>query len=305
MTAVRAIFANDLSTFPHIGCELVNGNLKQAIREIATLVGTIPHDQLAQPEALRTLKQGDVIVINGEGNFHARNPRKLGEIHALSIAAKKIGKRVALINTVGQDIPPGLDLSVFDFVSTRESSSERAFREAGYTGELMVAPDGTLLTKHEPTLQRANRVIVTDCVLRRSTRELRDFARSLRKLGHDVKFVSFKKKRFFNKSLPIADMLDLFAGSRLVVAGRFHANCFAFITQTPVASLDSNTHKTRSMMQDFGFEDQHFGNIDQLQAAVLEALDNPLALSKATTADQLERCRQTIMTSLRRALDLA
>lgn len=303
MSSVRAIFANDLSSFPHIGCELVNENLKQEIRAIASLAGTIRHDQLAQPQAFRTVGEGDVLVINGEGNFHGRNLRKLGEIMALATEGRRLGKRVALINTVGQDIPDGLDLGVFDFVSVRESESGRVFREAGYQGELMVAPDGTLLTEYTAAQPRRDRIVVTDSVLRSPTHDLRALARELRGRKLDVVYTTFRKSWLRGRS--VRAMLDLFGSARLVVAGRFHANCFAFITQTPVVSVDSNTHKTRSMMQDFGFGAQHFDDFGALRAWVFKEAEREYRGASGTTSAQLGQCRQTIRTALQRALGVS
>jgi hypothetical protein len=314
VASIKVIYANDLSSVPHFGCKLVNENLKDAIRGMAILIGTVPHDHLADPQSFRMLNDCDVLVINGEGNFHGRNLRKLGEIVALATEGRKLGKRVALINTVGQDIPAGLDLSVFDFVSVRESESEEAFREAGYKGDLMVAPDGTLLTEFTGATLRGNQIIVTDSVLSRQRRELRSLTRDLRGRGLDVVYAPFHRKwkdivcgpfrRGWFQGKSVESILALFGSAQLIVSGRFHANCFALITQTPVVSIDSNTHKTRSMMHDFALADhQHFDDIGKLRSFVFGALDKK-AMIAAVSQAQLDSARQTIRTSLQRALGI-
>lgn len=314
MTPTRVIYANDLSSVPHFGCKLVNENLKGAIRDMALLIGTIPHDRLADPKSLRLLNDIDVLVINGEGNFHGRNPRKLAEIVALATEGRRLGKRVALINTVGQNIPMGLNLGVFDFVSVRESESETAFRKAGYQGPLMVAPDGTLLTEFTECQSRGGQIVVTDSVLSRQRRELRGLTRDLRRHGFDVVYVPFHRKwkdivygpfrRGWFQGKSVESILSLFGRAQLVVSGRFHANCFALLTRTPVVSIDSNTHKTRSMMQDFGLaEHQHFDDFEKLRAFVLSSVDTKSAI--AVTQAQLDHARHMIRISLKSSLGIA
>lgn len=314
MTPIKVIYANDLSSVPHYGCKLVNGNLKAAIQKMAVLTGTIPHDRLADPQSFRLLNEGDVLVINGEGNFHGRNPRKLGEIVALATEGRRLGKRVALINTVGQNIPAGIDWGIFDFVSTRESDSAEAFRKAGYQGELMVAPDGTLLTEFAAPTSRGNQIVVADSVLSRPRRELRWLVRDLRSRGFDAVYAPFHRKwknvvlafflRGWFRGKSVESVLELFGNAKLVISGRFHANCFALITQTPVVSIDSNTHKTRAMMRDFGLaEHQHFQDIEALRSFVFNALEAKTPLAAVNPA-RLDQARQLIRTSLQRALGI-
>lgn len=62
MASIKVIYANDLSTVPHFGCKLVNENLKDAIRGMAILIGTVPHDHLADPQSFRMLNDCDVLA---------------------------------------------------------------------------------------------------------------------------------------------------------------------------------------------------------------------------------------------------
>jgi hypothetical protein len=125
-----------------------------------------------------------------------------------------------------------------------------------------VVPDATFLDASRPQRSRRERIVVTDCVSDVATAGLRGVYADLRRRGLDVRWAPFERGPFPRVSA--RRTLALFAGARLVVSGRFHANCFAMITDTPVVSIDSNTHKTRALMQDHGLGRFHFDGLDEL-----------------------------------------
>lgn len=266
---LRVVYANDYGSINHCGSKLLNRELKRAIGRIATLAASIRHDALDTPGARRAIARGDVLVINGEGNFRGGNPRKLHQILDLARIGREQGRRVALVNTVAADLPGGLPLERFDHVSVRESASAQALRTAGYAGALDVVPDATLLVDWRWSGPRRERVVVTDCVWDAPTRALRALQAELRRRGVDAVFAPFQ--RGLLPRVSARRMLRRFARARLVVSGRFHGNCFALITGTPVVSIDSNSHKTRGFMEDLGLGALHFESVEHLRGFLLES----------------------------------
>jgi polysaccharide pyruvyl transferase WcaK-like protein len=297
----RVLYANDYSSINHCGSKLLNANLKRALGRLATWRGAIRHDALGDPRSWKAVADCDVLVINGEGNFHGGNRAKLGQIASLARHARGLGKRVALVNTVAARIPDGTPLDAFDFVSVRESASERCLRDAGYRGELAVVPDATFLDAARPRRRRHERIVVTDCVSDASTAALRGLHADLRRRGIDARFAPFEAGILPRVSA--RRRLALFAASMLVVSGRFHANCFAMITDTPVVSIDSNTHKTRALMQDHGLATLHQDGIAELTRFLLETgvADGRVPLLPAAGVS-LAAAHDAILGSLRAAI---
>jgi polysaccharide pyruvyl transferase WcaK-like protein len=301
-SAARVLYANDYSSINHCGSKLLNANLKRALRGLATWCGAIRHDALADARSWKAVEACDVLVINGEGNFHGGNRTKLGQIAALASHGRALGKRVALVNTVAARIPEEVPLDAFDYVSVRESASERCLREAGYRGELAVVPDATFLDGWRPRRSlRRERIVVTDCVSAASTAGLRRVYADLRRRGLDARWAPFERGLFPRVSA--RRRLALFAGARLVVSGRFHANCFAMITDTPVVSIDSNTYKTRALMQDHGLGRLHFDGPGELVEFLHRAGLGDGVVPRLPAPDvSLEAAREAIEASLRDAI---
>jgi polysaccharide pyruvyl transferase WcaK-like protein len=298
---VRVVFANDYSSINHCGSKLLNASLKRTLRRWADLVA-IPHDELLAGKWARAVDACDALVINGEGNFHRGNPVKLGQIVELAARGRARGKRVALVNSVAAELPEGLPLDAFDYVSVRESASAHCLSQLGYRGELAVVPDATFLA--EPRARAAPRrelILVTDCVSAETTRALRDLGSELRRRGFDVGWAPFERGMLPRVSA--RRTLARFARARLVVSGRFHGNCFAMITGTPVVSVDSNTHKTRALMADLGLERLHFASVEALARFLRDAVAAPGAVPSVPAADvPLARWRAAIEASLRAAI---
>jgi polysaccharide pyruvyl transferase WcaK-like protein len=301
---VRVLYANDYSSINHCGSKLLNANLKRALRRLATWCGAIRHDALGDPRSWKVVDACDVLVLNGEGNFHGGNRPKLGQIAALASHARSLGKRVALVNTVAARLPADVPLDAFDYVSVRESASERCLRDAGYRGELAVVPDATFLDASRPQRSRRERIVVTDCVSDVATARLHHVQADLRRRGLDARWAPFERGLFPRVSA--RRRLALIAGARLVVSGRFHANCFAMITDTPVVSIDSNTHKTRALMQDHGLGRFHFDGLDELVEFLRRAGAGAGLVPQLPAPDvSLDAASDAIEASLRDAIGLS
>ena len=299
----KVVFANDYSSCKHIGSQLLNSNLKKLIVEAASLSEVILHNRLTARSSFRKVTKCDVLIINGEGNFHGGNPDKLHRIMRLATFAHSQGKRVALINSVAANLPDNLGLNVFDFISIRETASLRAIRSAGYQGELSCVPDASLLYEHSDNTKRSDQVIVTDCVNATTTLQLNRACSRLRDQGMRVQFIPFQYQ--FWKRQSYQQVLHQFAQARIVLSGRFHACCFAVATSTPVISVDSNNHKTRAMMQDFGLSDYHFIDVEHaVQYLVNNGVHRAESLFRSCSKVDNEGVRNNITSSLRRAIGI-
>ena len=252
----RVVYANDYSSINHCGSQLLNRNLKALIETSAMVSGVIPHNRLDDLSAFESM-DCDVLVINGEGNFHSGNPSKLNQILQLATRARDLGRRAALINTVAHALPARIDISVFDLVAVRESESLKALQAAGFSGPTAVCPDATLLTSWTTSECRREGLIVTDCVVPKTAARLRRLANNLK-----ATYVPFQCDA--GPTIRWEVVLDALARAQLVVSGRYHANCFALLTGTPVVSVDSNTHKIRGMMADLNLGEYHFDTVAAL-----------------------------------------
>src|SRR5688500_13667906 len=110
----------------HPGCRLTSHNLIGLIKKYGVLVSShrTPRPESRSPGEI-DYSTADVVIINGEGTMHHHWPGKprytAAELHRQAVIARSRGLRVALVNTVMQDFEE--DLSVYDFISTRESLS--------------------------------------------------------------------------------------------------------------------------------------------------------------------------------------
>ena len=297
----KVVYANDYSSYRHVGSQLLNSNLKQLIGQAAFLAEVIPHNRLTALSSFRKVTKCDVLIINGEGNFHGGNPDKLGRIMRLAKFGRSQGKRVALINSVAANLPQNLQLDVFDFVSMRESASMLIFRGAGYKGDLVCAPDASLLIEKFGNRGRSNQIIVTDCENILTTLQLRLACSRLRELGFNVQYMPFENHFWRRQSSE--QVLQQLSQAGIVLSGRFHACCFALATSTPVISVDSNTHKTRAMMQDFGLSAYHFESVGRaVQYLIGDGVDRSGFMARGFPKIDSEGFRNDITNAVRRAI---
>jgi hypothetical protein len=204
------------------------------------------------------LKDFDVVVMNGEGTFHSGNRHKLKGYENFIRKAKRLGKRVCLVNT---SLGPGVDVSFYDFVSVRETISSR-------DGEFPVCPDMCFNSLMRFPTQRKG-VLVTDSVVGTVTRELEKYARDQ---GHT--FYRFERK-------DVGKAMELFRTAEVVITGRFHGAVLAIATGTPVIALPSNTHKVQGLMQDFGLGDCYFEKVSEMD--ISKARVSPRDLNELLT----------------------
>lgn len=238
----KIVLVNDTSLFStHFGCQLVG----QTIREQCTRVGiniisSLPLSfdmKLAKP----WLQRADLVVINGEGSIHHGR-----HTHLLELANAYPS---ALINCIYQENGSQPSLNNFLYISARESLSANEIRAQGVDCD--VVPDlifaSTLLgsiVASPANLQLG----ITDNV----TNPLVGFS---------------------PKSELVFETLMKIRRCRTICAGRFHAAIAAAVMGIPFSTWDSNTWKTRGMMQDIGIEHLHFPTLEKAIAGVPSSLD--------------------------------
>lgn len=240
MTRPRVILLNHTNP-DHPGCRLTCDQLIESIGNYGDLAATYPTPRHEPDNAMEVNLDGvGVVVINGEGTMHHHHrgaPRPaVAELCRHAVRAKEAGCRVALINSVFENYDD--DLSMFDYVSCRES---RSFREAvGKHPCVDLTPDACFhyVVPFLPPQRKG--IAVADSIVEDSKRMLRSFAKSG---GHRL-------LRFRQLSLDKA--LRTIAGSELLITGRYHGLVFALMTRTPVLCVTSNTHKIEGLLEDFG-----------------------------------------------------
>ena len=241
MTPPRVILLNQTNP-NHPGCRLTCDVLTRLIGKYGVLVASYPTPRPETGEPQVDYSGADVVVINGEGTMHhhsSTQPRYApAALHRQAVIAKERGLRVALVNTLLQEFDE--DLSVYDYISTRESLSHaQAIGRGARVADLAV--DACFHRVVDPArLPTRRRVLVTDSVLRETSDALRAVAEA-----RGWEFVRFKGQ---SPDAMIRKMLR----ARLVVTGRYHGAVFAIMTRTPAVCVSSNSHKIEGFLKDFG-----------------------------------------------------
>lgn len=246
----RVVFVGDTSLHsPHFGCQLVGQSFReQFARAGLELVASLPTRFDRVHDHKRILADADLVVINGEGSIHHGKFQNLIDL-AVEYPA-------ALVNCVYQENPPNENLKRFRLISARESFSAKAVEEHG--AECRVTPDvlfdSAFLNSYVPVGPPEQDLGVTD-----SAEKIK------RRIGP---FVIRTRPGFSPKVTVPGDYLKFLTSYRRLCLGRFHAVVSASVLGIPFASWDSNTWKTRAMMEDIGVPHLHFDSRDEALAAV-------------------------------------
>ena len=236
----KVVLVNDTSLYaPHFGCQLVGQTVReQFARTGMKLIAAFPREfdmRIAQPY----LDAADLVVINAEGTLH----------HGRHTELLKLANAwpCALINGVYQENGPQPRLKHFQYISMRESLSAREVRKQKVV--CRVVPDllfASSLLGSVPDFDRDVELGITDNVIN----HMSGFSPN-----GDLAFQSLKK----------------IARCQKICAGRFHAAIAAAVLRVPFSTWDSNTWKTRGLMQDMNLSHLHF---DSRQDAVRYAPEN-------------------------------
>lgn len=202
----------------------------------------------------------DAILVNGEGTMHHDTRDALALSRAI-VHAKRHGKKTALVNALWQDNRvANTCLRSLDFISARDSLSKQELCTGGAL-QAHVAPDLSLYRGAAGTpagLPRGDTaahsgIVVVDSVDENLALRLKHFASA-----HQLPFRVMQDWRVREDSdrHPLAreEFFSLadFAGTGLLISGRFHAVCFAVKYGCPFLAVPSNTRKLEGLLRDAG-----------------------------------------------------
>ncbi|MGL6315388.1 hypothetical protein [Vibrio sp. WXL103] len=234
----KVVFVNDTSTFNnHFGCQLVGQTIREQISRVGMEITlTLGLKFKLTDEIHNALSQADLVIINGEGCVHhGRNK------HLLDLAKRY---KCVLINCVYEKNPEWEELNYFKYVSARESYSAREILKV-----------------------RAQCDVVPDVIFASSY--LNSFL--VPKPNLDIGFtdnVTDTSVGFGPKPKLIRDYFVELSKYKRLCIGRFHAVISAIVMEKPFSSWDSNTFKTRAMMEDIGISHLHFSNFEDAKNSV-------------------------------------
>ncbi len=155
-----------------------------------------------------------------------------------------------------QENPPNPNLKHFRLISARESFSAKAIQEHG--ADCRVTPDvlfdSAFLNSYVPAGPSEKDLGITD---------------SAEKIKRRIGPFEIRTRPGFSPKVTVpGDYLKFLTSHRRLCIGRFHAVVSACVLGIPFASWDSNTWKTRAMMEDMGVPHLHFDSRDAALAAV-------------------------------------
>lgn len=247
----KVVFINDTSLFSnHFGCELVGQTFREQFRRTALdLVLSLP--KRFDAEKYRDVfEAADLIVINGEGTFHHDKFRNVLEL------AEKYP--TVLVNCVYEQNSPNPALKKLLYCSARESYSAAEIRKEGV--ECDVVPDmlfNATFPRAFPRSKPKKKLGITDNVV---------------KEYHGVWPLRWRVKGFKTIGLTPGGYISKLTSYERVAVGRFHAAVLCSVFNIPFASWDSNTWKTRALMEDMGVPELHFDSRKEAISNVPEAL---------------------------------
>ncbi len=276
---MKVILVNDTSLYSsHFGCQLVGQTFREQFKRTGmTLLATLPKifdEQKMAP----LLASADLIVVNGEGSIHHGRNR-----HLIDLANKY---PTALMNCVYEENPIFDSVKSLLFCTARESRSASALQEHGcqaHTIPDMIFASSMVRAFLKPPAEKD--LGITDSVVK-----------SYKRIG------PFKRKVTGNLSahdITPAEYLMQLSGFQRICAGRFHAAVVCSILGIPFSSWDSNTWKTRGMMEDMGVPHLHFSSREEAFENVPRTFDSRIttyvqaALPKIENAfDMLKKITQ-------------
>ena len=128
---MRLFLANDTATGRHAGCNAVMRSLNAALAAVPGLQVTGRHTVGSESLDETAFTEADALLINGEGTLHHSTARAM-LLLAMLDAAKRMGKRVLLVNALFQQYEGPEDLlSGLALLTAREPRSAAFARRFG------------------------------------------------------------------------------------------------------------------------------------------------------------------------------
>lgn len=314
----KAVLLNDTRADNHFGCfrvmRIIEENLERRGIEVIAR-SPVRHDWEKDRNFLANMADCDLIIINGEGTLHhgTRHGEKL--LKVVEHPARR-SKPVALINAIYQENPKHWSkyLEKMALISTRDTRSARLI-SAEIGKPIRFVPDLSLSEKitesRTPTSQK--KILIGDSVSRETTNALYDiikkypngyilpitknikpsknnltpalrYFREIYIKIHSIYFAEKHKRVIFNnnetgfyKSLLEAD---------IHVTGRFHAICFCLLTKTPFLTVNSNSWKIESLLEDLGIGTSRIVNTEALRSQPLTSTNYAFSDSELAAIDK-------------------
>lgn len=235
----RVALINDTSLFSnHFGCELVCQVFREQFKRLGLdLVLALPK-RFDLEQYTDQLAQVDLVIINGEGTLHHDKFSQLIDLAA--------SYPCVLVNCVFEKNSPNPNLKKFLYIAARESFSAAEIKKHGADCETV--PDlifGSTFARVFPKQTPKHKLGITDSVV---------------KEYHGIWPLRWRVRGFSATGQSAGLYLKKLTSYKKIAAGRFHSAVLCAVTGIPFSTWDSNTWKTRALMQDMGVSHLHFNS---------------------------------------------
>lgn len=290
-SAIRVGLINDTRNAEHMGCWLVIKNLERLLSEAGIRISWRWPTGKDWRTDKHLSRKGDVdlVLVNAEGSIHSSRVHKLAERFA-SVAGyfeQHLGVRSVLLNaTMHSNEPEILEhLQKFKKIYVRDSATLAELEKGCVPGQQV--SDLTLAFEQDELRMQpsGDRIHVTDSAKSGATSELDGLRKRLNADFLPIQFARFphshrlaQPRLYFGKVRRWARdrivhrpslyrYMRTIAGSRLVIAGRYHAVTMCLLTRTPFLAYESVIPKISWLLQDvFGDNRRVFESIDELES---------------------------------------
>jgi polysaccharide pyruvyl transferase WcaK-like protein len=321
---IPVVILNDTNADRHHGCARVMDALHFLVARngMEVLASSPAHANWKdEPRVVSAMTRAKLIIVNGEGTLHHDRPASSWLLEAGAFA-RALSIPAVLLNASwdAMSAPLGRKLEDFAIVAMRESRSEAQAKQ--WRDDIRLTGDLSLYSPHDvaPVAKRSG-VYFTDSV---SPAVADALAKVRRKLGatplpmfaygrdsfDSARYLALAASRARSPSLgdrvsafgdgvaelrylqtDPARVLDQLSRASLLVAGRFHAACFALLTKTPLLCAETNTHKIDGLMDDCGLEPWRRIKPADIDAALVERASAWSAAESAAIDQYLARSR--------------
>lgn len=295
---------NDTRVDGHHGCSRVMHNILSSLysRGVKTVHLFQAHTNWNYSEEAREkIISSDIIIVNGEGTIHHNRFHGL-KLLELSKFCQFYKKPIYLVNALFQEMS-GVEplLKNFEYIYARDSFSAKHFAMQG--AQCSVVPDLSFLSEVKKPSQIRRGIASTCSVEVHKTKILKqlstdncfnfiDFTHGIipkilisppkRTINYtNVPRSIYKKvshglitKKLYKGAIAFKcdiEMQDFISSLDLLISGRFHANCFAINSETPLVALKSNSHKVEALFHDAGIDAKRI--IDDPSSLDINAID--------------------------------
>ena len=293
---MKVAIINDTRPTNHYGCRLVMENTIRLLAELGVeVVWTWPVsvDWRKHRRKLLSMPSVDAIIINGEGTIHHNTERKFSQalIDFADFSETHLRKPCYLINATlhANSKDAYNELSRFRAIFVRDRASLKELDNSGNCSGYYV-PDMTFASNpaHRDSYSPSKPLIVIDSAVKKDSEKLRNFASENGGDFRSMVVARVSNARFIRSPRPwIKNVIRFLVSDRnisvdpnsyiadlrkyeLVVTGRYHTVTMCIKNRIPFISLESNTPKVNSLLNDvFGNAQRSIG-IEALGTEVLQ-----------------------------------